>query len=179
MGRLNVHEIPKIGEEKLKFTSKWVEENDFDSSSTTDQSIADESTIYTSSVTESDAFSDVATRFSSAINLDIADEDRTTTITSGSHKIVTLDGDKPVQVSQTEILQHIFKGESNIQTFDKIQIENSSRVHIGNITYVTGPIHITTDIGNHSQERKTSPDPDNYEKIEKKNPDLYIGNKRE
>ncbi|XP_055713221.1 peptidoglycan-recognition protein LE-like [Phlebotomus papatasi] len=169
----------KPGEEKLKFTSKWVEENDFDSSSTTDQSIADESTIYTSSVTESDAFSDVATRFSSAINLDITDEDKTTTITSGSHKIVTLDGDKPVQVSQTEILQHIFKGESNIQTFDKIQIENSSRVHIGNITYVTGPIHITTDIGNHSQERKTSPAPDNYEKIERKNPDLYIGNKQQ
>uniref|UniRef100_A0A1B0ET30 Uncharacterized protein n=1 Tax=Lutzomyia longipalpis TaxID=7200 RepID=A0A1B0ET30_LUTLO len=81
------------GEEKLKFTSKWVEENDFDASSSGDvASVADESTIYTSSVTESDAFSDVVRNFSSAVSLDA---EKTSTIISGSsHKIITLDKDE-------------------------------------------------------------------------------------
>ncbi|XP_059616451.1 peptidoglycan-recognition protein LE [Phlebotomus argentipes] len=162
------------GDEKLKFTTKWVEENDFDASSCAGQSsVADESTIYTSSVTESDALSEMATRFGTSVSLDTAEA----TLIAGSHKIVTLDGEKPVQVSQTEILQHIFKGDSNIQTFDKIQIENSSKVHIGNITYVTGPIHITTDIGSHSRERRNPAESE--EKVETKNPDCYIGNKQQ
>uniref|UniRef100_A0A1L8E305 Putative peptidoglycan recognition protein le n=1 Tax=Nyssomyia neivai TaxID=330878 RepID=A0A1L8E305_9DIPT len=143
------------GGEKLKFTSKWVEDNDFDASSS---SAIDESTIYTSSV--SDDFSDVVQNFDSATSLDMV---------VGKHKIITLDNEKQMQVNQTEILQHIFKGDSSVQTFDKIQIENSSRVHIGNVTYVTGPIHIITDTGGNRPQEHT-------EKIEKKNPSFYIGN---
>ncbi|GAB0089313.1 Peptidoglycan recognition protein [Sergentomyia squamirostris] len=166
-----------LGDEKLMVTSKWVEENDFEASSTA--SVTGGSSIYPSSITDSDVFSDIAKKFESAIDLDESDANTSKTILSGSHKIVTLNGENnAVQVNQTEILQHIFRGDSNIQTFDKIQIENSSRVHIGNVTYVTGPINIITDTGNRMKEVKTTL-PDTEEKVEKKNPDLYIGNKQQ
>ncbi|XP_053691143.1 peptidoglycan-recognition protein LE-like [Sabethes cyaneus] len=44
-------------------------------------------------------------------------------------------------INHTEILQTVLKGNST-QTFENIQVANSNKVHIGNVTYVTGPIHI-------------------------------------
>lgn len=73
------------------------------------------------------------------------------------NKIVTSSQNSEI-VNKIDILQHVFNASNSGQTLGNVFIEKSNGVHIGNITYVTGPIHITQAAGSTSEEPKPNSD---------------------
>ncbi|KAL1375118.1 hypothetical protein pipiens_017687 [Culex pipiens pipiens] len=117
---------------------QWVESSEFSTISNDDvSSLSGHSTEFISTVADSDISSiadDVAN-----INITKIDKGNELKIVSNTANVT--------DINHTEILQTVFKGNST-QTFGNIQIENSNKIHIGNVTYVTGPIHIIHTNGN-------------------------------
>lgn len=105
------------------------------------------STIYSSSLVDSEESDD--------------DDGQITSIQVGSNdvknKIVTSSQNSEI-VNKIDILQHVFNASNSGQTLGNVFIEKSNGVHIGNITYVTGPIHITQAAGSTSEEPKPNSD---------------------
>ncbi|KAL9694732.1 hypothetical protein quinque_014017 [Culex quinquefasciatus] len=117
---------------------QWIESSEFSTISNDDvSSLSGHSTEFISTVADSDISSiadDVAN-----INITKIDKGNELKIVSNTANVT--------DINHTEILQTVFKGNST-QTFGNIQIENSNKIHIGNVTYVTGPIHIIHTNGN-------------------------------
>lgn len=115
------------GQSKSDFVAHWV-----NSSSPLDdddrESILSDSTAISSSVVDSDF--DIDT-----LSLDDQSSARKMSLNSSTNNTTCFP-------SQSEILQQIFNRDSNIQTVGNVNIENSSQVHIGNVTYITGPVNI-------------------------------------
>lgn len=131
------------------YTQKWIEESEFD-----DQSSIADSTAYTSSVPDSDCLdNDLSNNFDGIKIVNDFKQKQSNPTTNGPFQpipaktIITSssgdNSDKAMQINQIDIIQKIFNGDRNEQTFGNIDITNSQHVHFGNITYVTGPIHIT------------------------------------
>ncbi|XP_055585850.1 peptidoglycan-recognition protein LE [Uranotaenia lowii] len=117
-------------EDKCK---QWIENSEFTTSDDV-SSISGQSTEFSSSAIESD----LASIDDGLSNIDINKGQHSQWKTADTNvKIIA-----PVtDISQTEILHNVFKG-NTAQSFENIQVEHSNKVHIGNVTYVTGPIHI-------------------------------------
>ncbi|XP_055915429.1 peptidoglycan-recognition protein LE [Eupeodes corollae] len=114
---------------KSELVSQWINTSSFnDDDDDDEESILSESTAVSSSVVDSDY--DLG-----SLNLEDPEGSRKMSLTSSSNT-----SNVPIQ---SEVLQHIFNKDSSIQTVGNVHIENSSQVHIGNVTYITGPIHIT------------------------------------
>ncbi|XP_055625002.1 peptidoglycan-recognition protein LE-like [Toxorhynchites rutilus septentrionalis] len=118
---------------------QWVESSEFSTTSDDLSSISGRSTEFVSSVEDNDA---------SSIADDIANIDLNSANRGDKLKVVSSQSNIS-EFRHTEILQNVFKG-NNTQTFKNIQVQNSNKVHIGNVTYVTGPIHIIQTNGNSS-----------------------------
>ncbi|XP_055537847.1 peptidoglycan-recognition protein LE-like [Wyeomyia smithii] len=89
-------------------------------------SISDCSTEFVSTTTESDFITNV---------------DNSNSIANGNKLNIMSNAGPGVNINHAEILQTVLQG-NNTQTFENIQVENSNKVHIGNVTYVTGPFNI-------------------------------------
>uniref|UniRef100_A0A1S4J2H7 Uncharacterized protein n=1 Tax=Culex quinquefasciatus TaxID=7176 RepID=A0A1S4J2H7_CULQU len=117
---------------------QWVESSEFSTISNDDvSSLSGHSTEFIS--TEAD--SDISSIADDVANINI------TKIDKGNELKIVSNTANVTDINHTEILQTVFKGNST-QTFGNIQIENSNKIHIGNVTYVTGPIHIIHTNGN-------------------------------
>lgn len=112
---------------KSELVSQWINASCFDDDDD-QESILSDSTAASSSVVDSDY--DIGT-----LSLNDRNDGRKMSLTSSSNNTT-------VFPSQSEVLQQIFNKDSSIQTVGNVHIENSSQVHIGNVTYITGPVHI-------------------------------------
>ncbi|XP_065089350.1 peptidoglycan-recognition protein LE [Ochlerotatus camptorhynchus] len=122
-----------LGEEKCK---QWVESSEFSTISDDVSSLSGHSTEFISTVADSDV---------NSITGDIGNINIGRVNSGNELKIVSNNG--ITDINHTEILQTVFQGNST-QSFGNIQVENSNKIHIGNVTYVTGPIHIIHTSGN-------------------------------
>lgn len=122
-----------FAEEKCK---QWVESSEFSAISDDVSSLSGRSTEFNSTVADSDV---------NSITGDIGNINIGSVNKGNELKIVSNGGQ--TDINHTEILQTVFQG-NNTQTFGNVQVENSNKVHIGNVTYVTGPIHIIHTGGN-------------------------------
>ncbi|XP_021704907.1 peptidoglycan-recognition protein LE [Aedes aegypti] len=127
------NDTSNLSEEKCK---QWVESSEFSAISDDVSSLSGHSTEFNSTVADSDV---------NSITGDIGNINIGRINTGNELKIVSNGGQ--TDINHTEILQTVFQGNST-QTFGNIQVENSNKVHIGNVTYVTGPIHIIHTGGN-------------------------------
>ncbi|XP_058442767.1 peptidoglycan-recognition protein LE [Malaya genurostris] len=123
--------------------SKWLENSDYSAISDDILSSDGHSTEFSSSTTDSES----------------SNTDDMHSIASGNEIKMIPTKANITDINHADILQAVFMGNSN-QTFGNIQVENSNKVHIGNVTYVTGPIHIVqargSDLGS-AQTFETSP----------------------
>lgn len=127
-----------VGSGAQEKCQQWVESSEFATISNDDvASLSGHSTEFISTVADSDISSiadDVA-------NINITEIDK------GNELKIVSNTTNVTDINHTEILQTVFQGNST-QTFGNIQIENSNNIHIGIVTYVTGPIHIIHTNGN-------------------------------
>ncbi|XP_062536625.1 peptidoglycan-recognition protein LE [Armigeres subalbatus] len=126
-------DTPILVDEKCK---QWVESSEFSAISDDVSSLCGRSTEFSSTVADSDVNSitdDIG-------NINIGKINR-------GHELKIVSNGGQTDINNTEILQNVFQGNST-QTFGNIQVENSNKVHVGNVTYVTGPIHIIHTSGN-------------------------------
>lgn len=186
-------------QDKSERTQKWIEQlsdPDDDSSVITDD--LDSSTVYSSSITTSDLLTDLDF-------MNLGDSK-----TTEGHKIISTDTSVAGNlVNHTEILQQIFKGtrpdsrhftaiesnlncvfifqgSDNVQTsFDKVHIQKSSRVHVGNITNITmnGPVQYIVQNNNSKWGDENAPTPskpampvDGEESVECNDPNMFLRN---
>lgn len=131
---------PKI--DKGELVQNWISSTNFDldtSDSDVTSSIASnddlESTVYSSSIVTEDLSENMQ-----GLSIKVGQDEQNQIITNAENANV---------LNKIDVLQHIFNTTNSVQTLGNVIIENSKGVHIGNITYVTGPIHITqTEGGN-------------------------------
>ncbi|XP_055843963.1 peptidoglycan-recognition protein LE [Episyrphus balteatus] len=126
----NLKTTTNSNKDKSELVTQWINTSSFnDDDDDGESSIFSDSTAVSSSVVDSDY--DIG-----SLSLqDHSSDSRKMSVTSSSNNTSSFP-------SQSDVLQHIFNKDSSIQTVGNVHIENSSQVHIGNVTYITGPIHI-------------------------------------
>lgn len=113
---------------KSELITQWINASSTFNDDEDRESILSDSTAVSSSVVDSDY--DIST-----LNLNDYQDARKMSLTNSSNSTSCFP-------TNSDVLQQMFNKDSSIQTVGNVHIENSSQVHIGNVTYITGPVHI-------------------------------------
>ncbi|XP_055389955.1 peptidoglycan-recognition protein LE-like [Condylostylus longicornis] len=150
---------------KIQYVNKWIEkeENNFEKSEADDQSSIPENSIDDqSSIPEN---SDVTSNISYNNNLldKFDDLEINSAADDNDFEFNYLNENQSVLNSIDGLKQTITKitsVSSSLKNIGNVSIANSKDVRIGNVTYITGPIHVTNTGGGNigSIKQKTSPD---------------------
>ncbi|XP_058811205.1 peptidoglycan-recognition protein LE isoform X1 [Topomyia yanbarensis] len=110
---------------------RWIESIEYSTTNNDVTSISEHSTEFISTTADSDI---------SSISDDMGNIN-INGIASGNELKILSTNANVTDINHADILQTVLTG-NNTQTFGNIQVKNSNEVRIGNVTYVTGPIHI-------------------------------------